>query len=795
MDCLAGEHSRCTSDFACPANSPDDRPSPDLPVTLCRASLTIVSPRTPFIIPTEEVKDDQQMRADFYDFFTPQKKSGGETTATLRDRLVTLCTPLRLFDGPPAIVRCDPAPGFQALVQDSRLANNHIQVDLGQRKNVNKNPVAERAIEEVPTPNTYHAELPPATPNPTAGPEDATSVAILQLLDPAVLQRYQPLSVEEDDNCFYRAISRVLYGHDLAHPFLRLLTTMEIAEHRSFYDREAEDAIDLIEDEMLRDEDYSAVLRHAVHVRLGRYASFHYMLAMSSVLGTPFESYCPPTGHEHAFSAPLTRDVRGQMLYELGLSESKDVVVIRMDTISSVHQQHGKENERCHEGGYWKGHPCGRDLSVGMWKRGKKALEVIMNRALEPKTSLSIIILAGYLQQIEDQIFSLNEGFRGRFPDTVHFLPLTVQELTDILEQKIKLSGYTISDYSREDMETAIDNIPIEVRSRHNARLVNQLIVKANTGQGETTLTMPSTLLTHLQIPFNNLVSSCKDVSDKSVGKAGLGLGNPHKCPTCGQSLTGNGPEEQEGCPCTKNPICGGAASGGGCCAREAQPLYWEELGKMEDITIMEKTEDQWEAFQRDMAILAFFERPINMCILAGWVGGVPARYGNPLLLREYSPSPLNFWQVSKLRKKMAKIYILLSFVEGSKVKVVERRVTSVCSIGKPPPHSEAGSDRPTVSASGGRTSVRGTADQVPATLSHHKEQAGRPLSAKEAPADEDDGVLDPTCRRNVDTAKKRPEAGEDVSKAFGQIRSMTAKIIPGVPFMALTVTATEDVL
>ncbi|KAI8488953.1 hypothetical protein Bbelb_334710, partial [Branchiostoma belcheri] len=30
--------------------------------------------------------------------------------------------------------------------------------------------------------------------------------------------------------------------------------------------------------------------------------------------------------------------------------------------------------------------------------------------------------------------------------------------------------------------------------------------------------------------------------------------------------------------------------------------------------------------------------------------------------------------------------------------------------------------------------------DQVPAILGHHKEQAGRPLSAKEAPADKDDG-------------------------------------------------------
>ncbi|KAI8488896.1 hypothetical protein Bbelb_334140 [Branchiostoma belcheri] len=410
VDCLAGEHSRCTSDFACPANSPDDRPSPDLPNAVYRQrklrttkSFHIrVLKAAPKAMNFELNYTGRVHTSGLADsvgpistISSPRKRSLVETTATLRDGLVTLCTPLRLLDGPPAIVRCD--PGFQALVQDSWLANNHIQVDLGQHKNVNKNPVAERAIEEVReelrkadpfgqqvssaqlavitaqlnakvrsnglssreflfqrdqfcgkqipisdkllledqnkrridnhtpsarskvrttkakvtpsisvhTPNTYYAELPPATPNPTAGPEDATSVAILQLLDSAVLQRYQPLSVEADGNCFYRAISRVLYGHELAHPFLRLLTTMEIAEHRSFYDREAEDAIDLIEDKTLRDEDCRPP---ACCTCAAWYASFHYMLAMSSVLGTPFESYCPPTEHEHAFSAPLTRD-------------------------------------------------------------------------------------------------------------------------------------------------------------------------------------------------------------------------------------------------------------------------------------------------------------------------------------------------------------------------------------------------------------------------------------------------------------------------------------------------------
>ncbi|XP_066272397.1 uncharacterized protein [Branchiostoma lanceolatum] len=72
-----------------------------------------------------------------------------ETSTALRDGLITLCAPLCPLDGPPAVIRCDPAPGFQALTQDTWLAENHLQIEIGEFKNINKNPVAERAIEEM----------------------------------------------------------------------------------------------------------------------------------------------------------------------------------------------------------------------------------------------------------------------------------------------------------------------------------------------------------------------------------------------------------------------------------------------------------------------------------------------------------------------------------------------------------------------------------------------------------------------------------------------------------------------
>ena len=58
---------------------------------------------------------------------------------------------LRPLDGPIAIIRTDSAPGFQALVNDPFLQENRLCIELGRVKNINKNPTAERAIQELET--------------------------------------------------------------------------------------------------------------------------------------------------------------------------------------------------------------------------------------------------------------------------------------------------------------------------------------------------------------------------------------------------------------------------------------------------------------------------------------------------------------------------------------------------------------------------------------------------------------------------------------------------------------------
>ena len=67
----------------------------------------------------------------------------------LRDALFRLCIQLRPLDGPPAVIRTDPATGFKSLVTDQLLQHHRIVLELGDPKNLNKNPVAEKAVQEL----------------------------------------------------------------------------------------------------------------------------------------------------------------------------------------------------------------------------------------------------------------------------------------------------------------------------------------------------------------------------------------------------------------------------------------------------------------------------------------------------------------------------------------------------------------------------------------------------------------------------------------------------------------------
>lgn len=81
--------------------------------------------------------------------FTTASIINDEKRDTLRDGLAQSLVDLHPMDGPNAVVRVDPAPGFVALKDDDTLKRLCISIEIGRVKNVNKNPVAEKAIFEL----------------------------------------------------------------------------------------------------------------------------------------------------------------------------------------------------------------------------------------------------------------------------------------------------------------------------------------------------------------------------------------------------------------------------------------------------------------------------------------------------------------------------------------------------------------------------------------------------------------------------------------------------------------------
>ena len=81
--------------------------------------------------------------------YTLTKFVDSERHTDLRDAIIILCAEVRCLGDSGIHIRVDPAPGFCALKNDQTLIKYGIQLDIGHVKNINKNPVAERAIEEL----------------------------------------------------------------------------------------------------------------------------------------------------------------------------------------------------------------------------------------------------------------------------------------------------------------------------------------------------------------------------------------------------------------------------------------------------------------------------------------------------------------------------------------------------------------------------------------------------------------------------------------------------------------------
>jgi hypothetical protein len=53
------------------------------------------------------------------------------------------------LDGLPEVIRTDPTPGFQSIANNNLIISYRLYIELGKTKTVNKNPVVDRAMQEV----------------------------------------------------------------------------------------------------------------------------------------------------------------------------------------------------------------------------------------------------------------------------------------------------------------------------------------------------------------------------------------------------------------------------------------------------------------------------------------------------------------------------------------------------------------------------------------------------------------------------------------------------------------------
>ena len=72
-----------------------------------------------------------------------------EQHPTLREAIIKLTKSFTPLAGPPAVICTDPGTGFCALTNDDLLSHHRVHVEIGRHKNTNKNPEAERAVQEL----------------------------------------------------------------------------------------------------------------------------------------------------------------------------------------------------------------------------------------------------------------------------------------------------------------------------------------------------------------------------------------------------------------------------------------------------------------------------------------------------------------------------------------------------------------------------------------------------------------------------------------------------------------------
>ena len=125
-----------------------------------------------------------------------------------------------------------------------------------------------------------------------------------------MLYKYNPIAIRGDGNCFYRAVSKGLFGTKDYHLHIRLLTSIEIGLNPNYYSSSDESYIDILKDPLIVHCEYNQLLWETSTPR--EWAKMLNVVATSSALNVVITTFCPSTINRSLLSDPLTKVVHGR---------------------------------------------------------------------------------------------------------------------------------------------------------------------------------------------------------------------------------------------------------------------------------------------------------------------------------------------------------------------------------------------------------------------------------------------------------------------------------------------------
>ena len=102
---------------------------------------------------------------------------------------------------------------------------------------------------------------------------------------PALLEDSAPLQTIGDGNCLYRAISKLLTGHEESHKLIRLEVALELIIFSDRYDAKSKKKLEFLNDSRIVTSDIHKLIKDAI--RLGSFSEMAHMYAASAAINKP----------------------------------------------------------------------------------------------------------------------------------------------------------------------------------------------------------------------------------------------------------------------------------------------------------------------------------------------------------------------------------------------------------------------------------------------------------------------------------------------------------------------------